>query len=157
MCSKSFRRDNLKRHVDSVHEKQRIVCMNCGVACSTQSALKRHLLLSCKSTSVPIVENCKIQSIGDLVIWRENVCFSYCFPSSIYSRFDHKWACSKQSDFFSRCSDFFNWKLFTAWNCCTSYCVFTGHRFSRACRNTEGWDSIASRRQYQWNVTNSTN
>lgn len=45
-CRKLFRKDNLKRHIDSVHNKLKFNCVKCGISCSTKGALTRHMLTS---------------------------------------------------------------------------------------------------------------
>ena len=49
ICKKTFRKDNLTRHIKSVHENEKLNCKNCNVACSTKGALTRHLKFSCPS------------------------------------------------------------------------------------------------------------
>lgn len=49
ICNKLDRVDNIKRHIENVHEKKKIFCGNCGIACSNKYVLKRHLENACKS------------------------------------------------------------------------------------------------------------
>lgn len=47
ICNKRLRKDNLKRHVDAVHNKAKVYCPNCNTAFSTKGAMTRHLQNTC--------------------------------------------------------------------------------------------------------------
>lgn len=51
ICAKSFRKDNLQRHISSVHSKNKNYCNNCGKSFSTKGAVTRHMKTSCKPTT----------------------------------------------------------------------------------------------------------